>query len=330
MVKVRKSLLLILFSMILFASAFIMFGCGDSVTTAQLFERLDNFVVKINADDGFLQYNRFKEFNKYNEEGTLEEIDSNYQTTIKIALDFVEEYYIKYGLINENYNYSVIVENLSQVEQSYDECLENYNNLLAVKDNSSQLIYNGFALHYQSACIDFINKVYDLAFSIKDSLISDLKLMDINFTKISVDEANTYLDFVRLDIANDCKKILINDCKGVKFEDNSIWTSCGTILNNIYAINDITLTYQKGEQFVFINSIITKLSKERANVNKALENFSIYNYVTSGQYGDLASYEAIVPDATRFYAQIEKYYVGVGEDQSYLNKLIEQLTSLYK
>lgn len=331
MLKVGNKLLLIVLLIVLVMTALIMFGCGESITSAQLFDKIDAFIEEIDDSSGiFDSNNRFKNFYKYNDEGKLEEIDSNYQTMVKIAIDFIEVYHYNYRDVKESYNYSEIVEDLTSLNAQYDNCLKSYNNFVKNKDTDSTLIYNGFSLNYQSSCISFIKKAYDLAFSMKESLVNDLKIMEIDFNNITQDQANTYLDFVRLDVANDCKQVLLDDLKGDKFEGNLIWESCGDILNNVYNVNNIVLTYQKGEQFVNLNNIEKKLSQERENVKKAMSNFSIYSYITSGFYGDINGYETIVTDATRWYSKIESYFVNNGEELGCLDNFINQLVLLYE
>lgn len=328
MIKAKKSLVFVLCALLVVFSAILMFGCNEQTSSKEIYNKLDSFVADINQETSFIENNQFKEFNKKKDDGQFEEIDSNYQLLSKIALDFIQDYYFNFNNLNENYDYSAISSNLDQAVESFNKTQQSYEDLVQIKEGSTSLIYNGFATKYQSDSLDFLKNIYNLALSVKDTLLNDIKIINEDFSEISIDEANQYLDCIRLDIASDCQKLLLSSYKGEKFSDNSIYLSASSILNKIYNVQYFFITEDsiadKQEGFVNLKDVEKKIKEERVNLEKSLNNFSMYNLLVNFN-GNIDQYSASLEDAKNYYQKIENYFAS----NKILDSFVSQISNLY-
>ena len=229
----------------------------------------------------------------------------------------------------ENHNYGELEQKLALLNDAFDEAKERHNDLITSAPDSSQLVYNGFATAYQSACIDFINKAYDFSLSMQNTFVKDMKLLDFDFASITVDQANFYLDTIRLSLADDCRLFFLDSCKGEKIEQVGESSAVAQTLTNIQNISDVTLTYQKGEAYVALRQVEQLLANERTHLQEALSTFSFYDYQNIYER-NIDSYTNNLENADVYLDTIDNYfYINHSFTNSYAGKFFEKIATIY-
>lgn len=327
MVKSKSKVITFILSIILLASAFLLFGCDKGPTTEQIQGNLNSFIQTENGQNSFLSDdNTFKNFTIYKVDTQPELIDNNYQTLVMIAVDYIEEY-TPYFQSEENFDYSSITQSLDTLNASFEQTLQDYQDFMQVQD-AERIIYNGFALNYQNSAIDFINNAFQTALSMKENLAQNFGLLDANFEEIvTLDQANKYLDAVRLDLANEYRQFLLGSCKGENIEQNNIFTAVSNQLQTLAEIHDILLTEGKNIQFVFLKQQFDAISEERAIMQTCLTNFSMYDFVNIYN-SDIKAYQTAVQDAENYLAKIESYFHN-DQNQGALGNFVTKISGLY-
>lgn len=328
MAKSTNKLIIIFLSTVLIALAFLLFGCNQSLTTEQIQKNLNSFIETENGQGSFLsEDNQFKNFTIYKNQAQPELIDNNYQNLVSIAVNYIEQY-SKYFESEENFDYSSIQNNLDLLNNSYQKVLQDYQDFIEVQD-SNKIIYNGFALNYQNSSIDFVNNAFSVALSIKECLAENFGLINTNFEEsVTVDQANIYLDALRLDIANDYRTFLLISCKGEVFDQNEIYSAVSNQLKSLTNITDILVTEGKNQQFISLKQKTDALSEERNIIKKCLENFSIYDYVEIYD-NDIENYQSSINDAKNYLEKIKSYFYN-SQNKGALGNIVEQIIKIYE
>lgn len=327
MVKSKSKVITLIVSIILLASAFLLFGCEQGPTTEQIQENLNSFIQTENEANSFLsEDNTLKNFTMYKEAEQPETIDNNYQNLVMIAVDYIEDYARNFES-EENFDYSLIQQNLDALNASYTQTLQDYQDFMQAQD-ASQIVYNGFALNYQNSVIDFVNDVFQTALSMKDCLAQNFGLIDDNFEEIvTVDQANIYLDAVRLELANDYRQFFLSSCKGEILAQNDIYAAVSNQLQSLADIRDILVTANRSPQFVTLKQKYDAIAEESAIMQTCLTNFSMYDFVNSFD-GDINVYQTQVQDAENYLEKIESYFFN-SQNQGALGNFILQISTLY-
>lgn len=328
MVKARK-ILSVLVALLLVACAFVLFGCSGT-TTAQIYQNIQDFITKTTSDASFIDANNsFKNFQKYNDSGALETSDENQQKLLQIVMEYIKTNVWQFEEYTENHDYGDLEQKLASLNDAFDEAKERHDDLVTSAPNSSQLVYNGFATSYQSACIDFINKAYDFALSMQKTFVNDMKLLDFDFASITVDQANFYLDTIRLSLADDCRLFFLDSCKGEKIDQVGEFSAVAQTLTNIQNISDATVTYQKGEAYVALRQVEQALANERTHLQEALSAFSFYDYQNIYER-NIDSYANNLENAEIYLETIDNYfYADNSFANSYIGKFFEKIATIY-
>ena len=327
MVKSKSKVITIIVSIILLASAFLLFGCEKGPTTEQIQENLNSFIQTENGANSFLsEDNTLKNFTMYKEAEQPELIDNNYQNLVMIAVDYIEDYARNFES-EENFDYSLIQQSLDALNASYAQTLQDYQDFMQAQD-ASQIVYDGFALNYQNSVIDFVNDAFQTALSMKDCLAQNFGLIDDDFEEIvTVDQANIYLDAVRLELANDYRQFFLSSCKGEILAQNDIYAAASNQLQSLANIRDILVTANKSQQFVTLKQKYDAIAEERAIINKCVESFSMYDFVNSFD-SDINIYQTQVQDAENYLEKIESYFFN-NQNQGALGNFVMQISTLY-
>lgn len=329
MVKSKKFLSAIV-ALLLALCAFALFGC-EGTTTEQVYQKMQNFVTKTEQETSFIDaYNSFKNFQKYNENGLLETIDESQQTMVQVVMNYLKTNVWQFEDYTQNHNYADLEQKLTLLDEAFVEAQERYDDMTKSAPNSSNFVYyNGFAIAYQKACIDFINKAYDFALSMQNTLINDMKLLDFDFASITVDQANFYLSTVKLSLADDCRLFLLDSCKGEKVEGNNHYDSVTEWIKLVQDISSVSVTNNKGERYVALRELEQILVKERSHLKEALSQFSFYDYQNVYK-ANINSYANNLENADVYLDTINNYfYETLLHKDCYLSKFINQINAIY-
>lgn len=326
MVKSKSKIITIILSVILLACSFLLFGCDKRETTEQIQKSLNSFIQTENGTGSFLgSDNTFNDFKVYDDQYQLENID-NYQYLVSIAVDYIEQYSSKFES-EQNFDYSAISQSLETLNKSFEQTLHEYQRMLEVY-TSQPMTFSGPAKRYQSSAIDFINAAFQTALSIKDNLAQNFGLLDADFEKeVTVDQANAYLDAIRLEMANSYRQFLLGSCKGEAFEENGFYAAVSTQLQSLQSVNDTLLTADKEEKYVELKKMFDAIKSEQPIIEKALANFSFYDFVTIYD-GNIAAYQTVLQDAENYLQKIESYFYNA-QNQGAIGCLISKITELY-
>lgn len=330
MVKAKKIITLVL-ALSLIASMFVLFGCSGT-TTAQMYEKMQSFVTNAQADTSFVDgNNNFKNFEKYNDNGEKETLNEAQNKLLQIVMPYITTNITKFDGYTENHDYADLEQKLNALQDAFTEGQERYQEMMLFSQSSStdQFIYNGFAVAYQSACIDFLNKAYQFALSLQDTFVNDRKLLDIDFSQITVDQANFYISTIKLSLADDCRMALLDSMQGEKSNGtSSIISNVENDVDAILNINNVSSTEQKGEVYTKLRELESIMAQERKNLQKALSSFSLYAF--EYDYNSrINNYANELENAQVYYDVIYNYFYSNILQQSYMDMFLQQLATIY-
>ena len=343
MVKRKALSVFAILCLIIFSACFFLSGCSSSPTSVQMYENIESFLYgKLTDDNSFITSglsspNELKDFECYFDAETKQNADENYSVLTKIALDYVYNFYGEFYR-NENYDYNHLNNSFNKMLEAFDQAQDKYEELSQVKDTEDRLIYNGFFVKYQSACKNFIDKLYDFVEEMNNIIIQDFKLFEIDFSNIGIIEANDFLQINKFLVANSCQKLLIDSFKGERFDgiktnydSHVIYTSVTNYLTELNEIQDIDYTAGKGESFVSLKSAIEKYYQESLMLDQVLSNFNMFDFIQQYQ-NSIEKYTQIDENATEHYDFIKKYFLfseAVGGTKCATESLIDLLQNIY-
>ena len=170
-------------------------------------------------------------------------------------------------------------------------------------------------VQYGEAARQFAIKVYDSAIKLSNYISKYVKYdANVGTDKMTQDEYKFYINSRILEILGDYTSLTMDNSKATANIIDSTWFGFYqyTISNDIKA--------QTATQSL---KIFSALSGERVLMEKALDNFSYYEYTVGRYNGDINAYLKDDASAKHYLTQIEKYFIN---ENNYLALTYDYLT----
>lgn len=315
----KKATILTLLASVLVGTSGFMFGCGSKGNNKDTFKSFQTTLSTLKEDSNLFKQDDIysistnfylNNFAQKNESEDLVADDQNYIILNAVGLNYIESYCVKLENIEGKYNYKVLNKSLDALNESYIAVKDSVVDLASVEENANYDIYNGYFADYKNLVKDFTLKVYDVATTLGDFLINEVKITNnIGSEKQTTEDLKTYFDYQNLLIYNDFCQFFMDSCEG-QVIDNSIYTKANSTIvsfsNYILHKNIRELSNNKVDEYIRIS---TALNNERRLTLESIKEFSLYEYTTRYE-NSIDAYEKEESDADTYFVQLTKYFDG--------------------
>ncbi len=313
----KNKILLTILSITMFFTSLTLVACGGN-NEGNPYQDFQNSLTTYLADAtlfkdgttaiGSIETNfYFNNFNYKNSEGKIEG-DKNYLVLNAYGMNYIQDYSAYLENLEGNYNYSNLQNSLNKLNESFEKIKIESKNIYNADTNANIDIYNGFYANYLDEAKNFINAVYDTAINISNFLIEDVNVLEgFGTDKQTIEQTQFCLDTQVLYVFDDIRKLLLESGEGKQFIGENLYD--GAVANLSYFANISTknvnlLTAEMADELLEKAEL---LEGERVYLNKALESFSLYEYVEVYE-SSIESYQKDESNAFAYYTELQKYY----------------------
>lgn len=322
-----KKIILSIFIVCMMAfSSFAFIGCGGGDTGAVVYDLFHTQIEKMNESG-----NPF-------ESKTQNKVTSNYflsnftkktassafadfgwqDEMIALAMNYIVKYYPNTKTYDKGQNIGEIRETLEKLDESYEQLKEEYAYVQKVSSSEDMTIYNGIIAKYGEKAREFSITVYDCAQALADYLGNCVyKDNGYGTSQMDYQVLNIFTQTTLLSVYNDYNDLIMKSGKAVVGSPNTNWFAL--------QFKTIEPNFAQGQKENFVE-YANALNGERALTQRALDNFSYYDYQVLYN-GDVNAYAKTNALADQYQVQINRYFVGA---DSHLNNAYETFyTILY-
>ncbi len=325
----KKKFLLSLMACFVIGSSLTLAACGDNGNKVNSYEGFTTAINTYLEDETLFKEGTtigniwtefyFDNFTYKNSYGNQIEGDANYILLNAYGMNYIQEYYVLLNTLDEgNYNFEALNNSLSRLNESFEEVKMESKNVLNAVSNVNLDIYNGFFANYKDKARVFINSVYDTAIELSDFLIDQANICDgLGSDSQTSEQIEFYMDTQILYIFDDIRNLLLESGEGQEFIGNELYD--GAVAELSYYASTSTKNIMMSVSPEVMGDVIeltNLLAGEREFTNKALENFSLYDYVEL-YTGSIEDYMQDDVNAETYYTQLQKYF---SNSDSYLEK----------
>ena len=297
-------------------------ACGDENSSINPFEKYMDSVTtyksattlfKHSVTDGIESDFYLNNFTYKEESGEKVEGSRYYITLIAYGMDYIEDYYV-YLAGSEGKDYSALHENLDALNESFNEINQSSKDMVndeGISDKHNQT-YNAHFAMYEANAKNFINNLYETALSLSDFLIQQEGFID----ELGTSSTNTqeeiqiqfYMDSQILKVFDDIRRVVIVSSNGVNYQGQGVdvFDNAISLLSSFANLSTRYIRDLNNETIENTMNICNRLDGERNMVRKALDNFSITDYVEDDMEIDV--YEVENENAWAYYNRMEMYF----------------------
>ncbi len=329
--KVKKIILPIVLSLVIALSGFTLFGCGKKEAKEESFKLYSSIVQTMKDDNKIFKSDKIHglETDFYIKDIGYKTANNNqlqgyqyYVSLLGAGLNFIDDYYVKLDT-KQGVVKNVAINDAAYAMRNSFNVVKSEHEKLVLAQNTSNLnfnIYNAHFYNYRISVSNFINKVYDCAFSLANYLDKYLGLSaNVGTNKMSQENFDFYLDYQYLRIYNDYKTLYLISAKGADLNVNFLNDNYFTEFNKLVSKDKLSIAELENINDIVL--IFNNLAGTRGDATAAMKNFSIYNYVEF--YGkDLVAYNKDSEHAYAYASKISEYF---SNENSVLKNLTRKL-----
>lgn len=251
---------------------------GDASSSQYVGDITSTYYADYILDSNFKGY-KIRQLVKRGDGSTYTEWDDDLCNGIfALSFDKIREYYFNLLDVKSD-KLQGVRDALSSFKKEYKEFNELNKSMLSISSNAEDEIHNGFYARFKQGVVEYIDSTYSLASEI-------LLALKTNYTATDVDEQvvlrkyyQICYDYEVIKALGDIKDLFFDSCKADYLNGNSVLTTLTNPIKNI-ATYDCKATYNISatdlEKFEELSKVF---DGERALFQKAIKNFSIYDYV---------------------------------------------------
>lgn len=320
MSNVKKSISIVLVSLMLLISCFLLMACGKSVTSADAYTLIDETLNTYKDSEIFEEGEIYgletnfvlQDFKSKNSDGTLVSDSENYVALAALGLNFIEENYAKLDGMQVKYDYNKINKAVNEMNSAFKRTMKEYNNFNNLESSANYEIYNGKFARYKEASRTLIIKVYSAAQTLGNFLINEGGVSkSVGAEDMTTEALNYYYSYNELLISRDFMNFFLKSCRGQSFEEE-LFVNTETLFkgytSTIFAGENKSLTSDEAQD---LKEVFTAVSGDRENVTTSLNNFSLRLLFTKYE-GSIDAYEIDNGDANIYYNSINSYFNNNG------------------
>lgn len=322
----KKIILSIFLVCIMALGTFAFVGCGGADTGAVVYELFNTQIEKMNEEGNpFTTKNQnsvnsnyfLSSFRKKTASSSF--ADYGWQDEmIALGMNYIVKFYPNTKDYKQGQDIGKIRDTLSKLDQSYQALKDEYAYIQKVSSSEDMTIYNGIMANYGEKAREFSICVYDCAQALSDYLGNHVYKENAYGTdQMNYQVLSIFTQSALLDVYNDYNDLIMESGKGVVGNPNTAWFSLQS------KVIDPNFTQEQKEIVV---DYVNALAGERKLTQRALENFSYYDYQVLYN-GDVKAYSKTNSLAEQYHTQINRYFVG---SSSHLNNAYNTIyTILY-
>lgn len=321
MTKIKKTILTSVIAILIVLSSLLLMACGANSTSADAYRLLNTSIATYKANTDLfgegatysVQSNfRLADFYSKSQSGAPVTDSENYPAFVTIGLNFIEKYYTQLENLKTKYNFNNLAKQVKEMNKSYDKLVVEFEKFSDLESTANYNIYNGYFARYKQSTKDFINEIYDVAGALGEFLRNEALGDGVKEDVIDLTALNFYMDYNKLLISEDYKNFFINSASGATFDDElfekvqtQFMAYCTTEFAND---SNYLLGATKANE---VKELLEAVNADRKNAREALENFSVYEFLTNYQ-GSITAYEKNNDDANIYYNTIDSYFGNNG------------------
>ena len=311
MCKLKKSILISFLAIMLIASSFLLFACGSKVESEDSLKLINDTLIEYKANTSIFKQDSVSSMDTnfcladFNAEG--------YSEYVAVGLNYIEDNYTRLEELQDkdiDYDYDKLNKKIDAMNNSYDLVCDEYENYSRASQFEASEIINGYFARYKLSVKNFIGDIFVVAEEL-GTLFVNVDGNGIGEEELTLEAFNSYVHYHKLLVAKDYKNYFMDGCKGENFfmftpafASNQFRLYCGHLLSE----TNMTITLDEAKQ---LNQVLLAVNADRKNVEKSLENFSLYDFYNSYE-GDINSYSKSASDVEAYYSSIEGYYTTGG------------------
>lgn len=235
---------------------------------------------------------------------------------IALGMNYIVKYYPNTQNYDKGQDIWKIRDSLTKLDQQYQLLKDEYAYVQKVSSSEDMTIYNGVMANYGEMARQFSISVYDCAQALSDYLGNCVyKENGYGTSQMDYQVLNIFTQSTLLNVYNDYNDLIMKSGKGIVGSPNTNW----------FALQSKTIdpNFAQGQKEKFVN-YANALKGERVLTQRALENFSYYDYQVVYN-GDVNAYAKTNVLAGQYQIQINRYFVGTG---SHLNNAYKTFYSI--
>ncbi len=227
---IKKFILPIVLSIVIALSGIILFGCGEKEEKEKSYDLYSSVMDTIKQDSSLFET---KTANGLSTQFSIKDIGFKtsqnsglegyeyYVTVLGAGLEFIDDYYEKLNTTQGVVKNASLNNSVRAMKKGYENVKSEHDKLLSINNinDISYEIYNAHFYNYRISVTNFINKVYDCAFSLakyNDRYLNMTK--DVGKESMTKEQFDFYIDYEYLKIYEDFKVLLIDSGKGADLD----------------------------------------------------------------------------------------------------------------
>lgn len=305
----KKIILSIFLVCIMALGTFVFVGCGGGDTGAVVYELFHAQIEKMNEEGTpFIKSTQHSVTSDYflssfkKKTTALTFADYGWQDDmIALGMNYIVKFYPNTQDYTQGQDIGKIRDTISKLDQSYQALKDEYAYIQKVSSSEDMTIYNGIMANYGEKAREFSICVYDCAQALSDYLGNHVyKENAYGTAQMDYQMISVFTQSTLLDVYNDYNDLIMKSGKGVVASPNTAW----------FALQDKLAdpNFAQGQKETLV-SYVNALNQERKLTQRALENFSYYDYQVLYN-GDVKAYSKTNSLAEQYHTQINRYFVG--------------------
>ncbi len=316
MTKFKKAIASLALIVMLVLSASLLIACGKGITSGDTLTLITESLAEYKADSTFKEgvvYDTQTNFylNDFQAKLSNKDLATEDEKSIAIVasgLNFIEKYSTYLDGLDVKYNFGKLNDKIQDMNDAFKDLQTEHFNLSQVESSANFNIYNGYFARYALSARQFAENVYDVAENLGELLFVKENIINAGTTS----DVITYdLGYQALLINADFKNFFFGSAQGRDF-DKELYNTAETMYKNYCKAFATTESKQvNADEYADYQSVVNAVNGDRANANKSLKEFSLYEYYLTYE-GSLIAYEKSNSDAPIYYNNIESYFGNNG------------------
>ncbi len=316
MTKFKKIVSTFALAVMLILSSTLLIACGKGATSGDTLTLINQSLEEYKEDTTFKAgavYGATTNFflNDFQEKQSTGDFAPQDEKSIAIVangLNFIEKYSTYLNGLDVKYDFGKLNKKINEMDKAFKDLQTEHFNLSQVESSANYNIYNGYFARYALSAREFAENVYDVAITLGDLLFVKEDIINAGATSAVI----TYdLGYQELLINADFKNFFFGSAQGRDF-DKDLYNTAESIYEKYCQAFVLAKTKEiNADEYQGFVSVVNAVNGDRANANKSLKEFSLYEYYLTYE-GSLIAYEKSNNDASIYHNNVQSYFGNNG------------------
>ncbi len=328
----KRHVLTVCLAGLLAATSLAMLGCGDKADKTNPYQDYQTAISTYKSDATLFKTGSiygvntdfyFNNFNQKTSSGSKLEDDKNYIILNAVAMNFIEKYYVEIADMQDK-DFAGLRSTIQGLNSSFEVVKQDSKNLVNSDSSANYEIYNGFFANYKSSARTFANNAYNAALTLGNFIMNETGVT----SQLSEEQCPStvirfYVDFQLLKVYDDYRTLLLDSAQGQELDTNGLYNTASSYTSIYSYLYSKDLASSSADERTQMVEFFKYVDGERAKTRKALDNFSLYEFV-NGYDGTIDAYLKENEFAEIYYNQIQDYFSGAN---AYLQQIYSYFAS---